>query len=169
MYRPLGRLDQIVRDFGAFNPETHAAPHLAWQELRCKDGTPYPEKWRETRGRDLGYLFEAIRRIYGQPIGVLSAYRTEAHNRKIGGARASQHVQGRALDLAPPRGIPIARFTGDVRALADALWADPRTPDLIGGIGAYLTHGFVHVDTRPGTRLAVWKGTAAKDAPTGWL
>lgn len=169
MTRPLQRLDQIERDFGAFDPLVYASPHLKWHELRCHDGTPYPDKWRTTRGRDLAYLFESIRALYHMPIGVLSAYRTPTHNRRVGGAKLSQHVEGRALDLTPPRGVTIARFTRDVRQLADALWRDPDKPDLIGGIGAYLTRGFLHVDTRPGRRLVVWKGTAAKDAPHGWL
>lgn len=162
-------LDRLKCDFGSFNPTTHASPHLAWSELRCKDGTPYPSDWRETRGRELAYMFESIRAIHGAPIGILSAYRTPAHNKSIGGARDSQHVHGRALDMTPPRGVSIAKFTADVRALADQMWRDPLLPDIIGGLGAYLTRGFLHADVRPGSRLVVWKGTAAKDAPTGWL
>ena len=75
--------------------------HLSWDELACRDGTPYPEKWRKTRAIELAAAFERIRFLYGGGIGVSSGYRTEAYNRKVGGARLSQHVQGRALDLRP--------------------------------------------------------------------
>lgn len=162
-------LDRLKCDFGEFDPKTHASRHLAWTELRCKDGTPYPDRWKESRGRELAYMFESIRAIHGKPIGIVSAYRTPEHNRKIGGARASQHVEGRALDMTPPTGVTVAKFTADVRALADRMWSDPVLPDIIGGIGAYLTRGFLHADIRTGARLVVWKGTASKDAPTGWL
>lgn len=132
------------------------SPHLSWAELACKDGTPYPLEWRATRARDLGIVFERIRAIYGRPIAVLSAYRTPAHNRKVGGAPHSQHVQGRALDLRPPKGVSVAAFQRAVRKLADDMVREGH--DLIGGIGYYPT--FVHVDIRGGvgSPLIVWWG-----------
>jgi len=130
--------------------------HLTWTELACKDGSAYPLEWRDTRGRELGRMFEAIRAIYRRPITVGSAYRTVEHNRLIGGARNSQHVQGRALDLYPPRGVSVTVFAAAIRDLADAMVSEG--DDLIGGIGYYPT--FVHVDTRGviGDRLIVWWG-----------
>ncbi len=131
--------------------------HLTWKELACKDGTTYPMKWRVTRAIDLAIVFEYIRAMYGKPITVNSAYRTPSYNSKLeGAALKSQHTEGRALDLRPPKGISIERFGRDIRRLADDMWADPTAPDLIGGIGYYRT--FIHVDIRPGKRLAVWKG-----------
>jgi uncharacterized protein YcbK (DUF882 family) len=125
--------------------------HLSWAELACKDGTPYPQAWRATRAVELAALFEAIRaECDDRPIAVTSAYRTPAYNRRIGGARLSQHVEGRALDLKPPKGMGIAEFYRRIRALADRL-------DTLKGLGRYRT--FVHVDTRPASRLAVWSGT----------
>lgn len=130
--------------------------HLTWAELGCKDGSPYPREWRDTRGRELGRMFETIRAIYGRPMIVGSAYRTVEHNRRIGGARNSQHVQGRALDLYPPSGVSVTVFAKAIRDLADAMVSEGA--DLIGGIGYYPT--FVHVDTRGviGDRLIVWWG-----------
>lgn len=131
--------------------------HLTWAELACKDGTPYPEAWRATRGLTLAGVFETIREVCGnRPIRVLSAYRSPAHNRAIGGARHSQHVEGRALDLKPPSGMTVAAFHARIRAMAE-------TDLRIGGVGRYRT--FVHVDIRPrGARLAVWSGSGVKDA-----
>ncbi len=127
--------------------------HLFWSELQCKDGTPYPDKWRMNRAIDLAMAFENVREMYGKSITILSAYRTEKHNRSIGGARFSQHVQGRALDLRPPKGIPLDMFWHDIKANALKFG--------IRGIGKYKT--FVHIDTRPSDRLVVWTGSGVKD------
>jgi uncharacterized protein YcbK (DUF882 family) len=99
--------------------------------------------------------FERIRSLYGKPITVVSAYRTESHNRKIGGARHSQHLQGRALDIKPPKGIKISQFYNDIKNHASEFG--------IGGIGRYNT--FVHIDVRHSSsgRLALWSGSGLKD------
>ena len=129
--------------------------HLSWAELACKDTacTPYPQGYREDgRLDELVTLFEAIRALWGVPLEVLSAYRTPAHNRSIGGAPQSQHVQGRALDLRPPGAMTPAAFYEAILAAQFPM---------LGGIGRYRT--FVHVDVRPiatGGRLARWNGGA---------
>ncbi len=129
--------------------------HLTWKELACKDGTPYPEIWKTTRAVKLAAAFEMIRETFGdKPITVLSAYRTPEWNRKIGGARNSQHMEGRALDLRPPNGTKVYDFYRVIKAIA---------PDCgIKGIGLYKT--FVHIDIRPTTNTAYWKGTGVKDS-----
>ena len=76
--------------------------HLSWRELECHDKarTPYPENFRQDRLPVLASVFEMIRSGIGdRPLRILSAYRTPEHNRYVGGAPMSQHVQGRALDL----------------------------------------------------------------------
>lgn len=139
--------------------ENGPSPHLSWQELGCKDGTAYPKAFiLDGRAARLAAVFEIIRQACGHvPIAILSAYRTPAHNRSIGGARNSQHLEGRALDLRPPKGWTIERFYALIVGLAQG-----DVPD-IRGIGKYAT--FVHVDIRPTTLLARWNGGAAtKDA-----
>lgn len=140
------------------------SPHLSWRELACKDGAPYPVQWRKTRARELARLFEHIRAIWSRPISIGSAYRTPEHNRRVGGARHSQHVYGRALDLHPPRGVSVEEFARRIRLLADELC--DAGEDLVGGLG-YYPWG-VHADTRPGTRLVVFHGTRLyPDLPGG--
>ena len=130
--------------------------HVTWGELACKDGTPYPREFKDDgRLARLMALFEAIRvSCEDRPLVILSAYRTPEHNAAIGGARHSQHVQGRALDIRPPAGWTAARFYRHLRGLASS-WPD------LKGIGHYPT--FVHVDVRPGVRLVVWSGAGVKD------
>ena len=144
-------------------PDRGPSAHLTWAELACHDATrtPYPGRWRASRARRLATVFEAIRHACGDhPLRVLSGYRTPAHNRTVGGARHSQHVRGRAIDLAPPRGWTVTGFHAVVRAVARE---DPR----IGAVGYY--RWGVHVDTRPRRkgRLVAWsavgQGTQMRD------
>ena len=127
--------------------------HLSWTELRCKDGTPYPMAYRTdpTRLPRLAYVFELIRYVVGHlPISNNSAYRSPSHNRRIGGARKSQHVEGRAMDLVPPKGWTTREFHAVIR---DSI------PE-VRGLGRY--RGFVHVDVRPGRRWMPTKTQGGK-------
>ena len=135
-------------------------PHLTWAELACHDGTAYPAEWQYTRAVRLAEAFEAVRASCGdQPIAILSAYRTAPYNRRIGGAKHSQHVQGRALDLRPPAGFTIDKFYEQVLLLART------TVPSIRGVGRYPT--FVHMDVRPGPHLATWPGSRPNAEMTG--
>jgi len=130
--------------------------HLSWKELECHDGTPYPRRFIDDgRVFQLADLFERIRKLCGnKPIQILSAYRTETWNTKVGGAKFSQHMKGRALDLKPPQGLPITDFYNLIRASCDDFG--------IHGIGRYPT--FVHVDIRPTDRLAIWSSHLQKES-----
>lgn len=120
--------------------------NLSWPELACRDRlrTPYPLDWRETRARELAAAFEALRAAVGLPLVVLSAYRTPAHNRAIGGAPSSQHVHGRALDLLPPKGWDAAQLAAVARDVPE-----------IRGLGLYPS--FVHIDVRETDRRVTWQ------------
>lgn len=134
------------------------SPHLSWAELACKDAakTPYPQQWRGTRAVTLAAEFEVIRGIVGAPITIGSAYRTPEHNRAVGGARNSQHVEGRALDLYPPRRWTVARFLAVIREVA------LQPGSALFGVGIYPS--FIHIDVRPRPshgQLVVWQGKRA--------
>lgn len=121
--------------------------HLHWEELACHDGTPYPSTFvMDGRIIELVVMFERIRDIWELPIGILSAYRTVAHNKSVGGAKNSLHLQGKALDLRPPKGVSIGSFYSVIRAKSSELG--------VRGIGRYPT--FVHVDIRPSDKLVTW-------------
>lgn len=78
--------------------------HFVVDELRSKgDGTCYVR-------RELVGALESYRSIVG-PLTPLSAYRDPAHNRKVGGAEASMHVEGLGAD------VPLAASVAEVRAL----------------------------------------------------
>lgn len=43
---------------------------------------------------------QALRKRLGKPLIILSAYRSPEHNRAVGGAKASKHMEGIAFDVA---------------------------------------------------------------------
>lgn len=47
---------------------------------------------------------DRIRHVLGQPMTVTSGYRTEAHNKAVGGVKDSAHMKGLAVDIAVPDG-----------------------------------------------------------------
>ena len=46
------------------------------------------------------HMLDAARKIYGKPMHVNSGYRTEAHNKKVGGVSSSSHLKGLAADIS---------------------------------------------------------------------
>lgn len=123
--------------------------NLTWKELACRDGTPYPEDFiTDGRVYKLAHVFENIRKLWGnRPLVIDSAYRTVEHNKSVGGAPSSQHVQGRALDIRPLDGKAHVLYT-IINNHAIALG--------VRGIGLYKT--FIHVDIRPTDTIAFWSG-----------
>jgi len=99
------------------------------REFACKDGSDEILICQETVN-----ILQAVRDYFGKPVTINSAYRTPSHNKKVGGASASQHVKGTACDI---------RVSG-VPSTAVAAFLEANYPK--HGIGLYGT--FVHVDSR---------------------
>lgn len=78
-------------------------------------------------------VLERLRALDGRPLKIVSGYRSAAYNRRIGGARNSQHIYGRAADILP------GRFT-----VAQAVRAGAT------GVGYDHDGWVVHLDVRPG-------------------
>jgi len=72
----------------------------------------------------------------GKPLIVRSAYRSTEHNRAVGGANASKHMDGTAFDIAMANHDPAA-FEAAVREVGFL------------GFGYYPRSGFMHVDLGP--------------------
>lgn len=53
---------------------------------------------------------QKLREVVAKPIKVNSGYRNQEYNKKIGGSPKSQHLLGKAADLALPNGITIDQF-----------------------------------------------------------
>jgi len=65
------------------------------EELACRCG----ECDGEMKPSFMVRLIE-MREFLGFPFPITSAYRCEAHNKAVGGAKDSYHTQGRAVDIA---------------------------------------------------------------------
>jgi zinc D-Ala-D-Ala carboxypeptidase len=79
---------------------------------------------------------QALRDRLGKPMIVRSAYRSPEHNRAVGGAPASKHMQGTAFDIAMANHDPVA-FEAAARAVGFL------------GFGYYPRSGFMHIDLGP--------------------
>ncbi|MBN8291863.1 DUF882 domain-containing protein [Rhodobacter sp. NTK016B] len=79
---------------------------------------------------------QRLRNRLAKPLIVLSAYRSPEHNRAVGGAPASKHMQGTAFDIAMTNHDPVA-FEAAARAVGFL------------GFGYYPRSGFMHIDLGP--------------------
>lgn len=128
-------------------------------EFACHSGEPYPEQW-DDRLEALCSQLDIIRNAWGAALRIVSGYRTPSYNTAIAGAKASQHMEGRAADIAPV-GARVARGynVGSLHQLIERLISEGRL-SLIGGLG-YYPGKWIHVDIRPRPpdgHIARWDG-----------
>ena len=89
---------------------------------------------------------QQIRDHFGKPVTITSPYRCETHNKRVGGATKSYHMQGKAADIVV-QGVSsreVAKYAESIGIL---------------GIGLYETSAdgyFTHIDTR--TTKSFWYG-----------
>jgi uncharacterized protein YcbK (DUF882 family) len=116
-------------------------PHFSWSELSCRCGCDAPPKVRD-RALELAQQLEIIRAEVRGPVQLISGYRCEARNRKVGGAPNSRHLWGDAAD------IQVQGFGGrDLRELAERLIKQGKLRD--GGLGTYANKPLtLHYDLR---------------------
>ena len=99
---------------------------------------------------------QALRDRLGKPLIVRSAYRSPEHNRAVGGAARSKHMDGTAFDIAMANHDPAA-FEAAARAVGFLAF------------GFYPRSGFIHIDLGParvwGERFPVRSVPFAPEAP----
>jgi zinc D-Ala-D-Ala carboxypeptidase len=98
-------------------------------------------------------MLQELRNRLGKPLLITSAYRSEAHNRRVGGATQSQHRLGRAFDVRMDNHDPAA-FEKAAKAVG------------FTGFGHYPKSGFMHIDTGPARRWNDGSWFAAKPVAT---
>lgn len=113
------------------------------REFACKDGS-------DAIKIDLLLVnhLQAAREYFGVPVVITSAYRSAAHNKKVGGASNSYHVNGQAADHHAKGKVDLfdlAKFYESRGCL---------------GIIVYPNSGFVHIDTRTTKYYAVDYGNS---------
>lgn len=122
---------QVVKVYSkAKEGNVRLSKNFTVKEFACSDGT-------DTVFISLALvnLLQKIRNHFGKAVIINSAYRTEAHNKSIGGATYSQHKYGLAADI----------HINGVTPKEIAAYVETLMPSS-GGIGIYKS--FVHVDVR---------------------
>lgn len=109
---------------------TKLSTNFKVKEFACLDGTD-----TIFVSDELVKVLQKVRDNFGKPVVINSAYRTESHNKKVGGSANSQHKYGMAADI---------RING-VSPKTIATYINKLMPDR-GGIGVYSS--FVHIDVR---------------------
>lgn len=116
----------------AKNGSTYISKNFRVREFACKDGSD-PIFIDD----ELVSVLQQIRDHFGKAVTITSAFRTASYNssKKVGGAKYSQHLYGKAADI---------KVSG-VAASVVADFAETLMPST-GGVGRYST--FTHVDVR---------------------
>ena len=104
--------------------------HFTQSEFACKCGCGFDDI-----DLKLVDLLDELREYYDAPVTVTSGCRCEAHNKKEGGAKRSQHLLGTAADIK-------VRDVEPVRVARMAI--------LIGANGVKQYQNFTHIDVRTG-------------------
>jgi zinc D-Ala-D-Ala carboxypeptidase len=111
-------------------------PNFTKEEVACKCGCgflPKPEFMEK---------LQRLRNLYGKKMKITSAARCETHNAKVGGAPASKHVEGLAVDIACS-----SKDACDLFELAVE----------VGFWGRGVAKTFVHLDMRTYEERRVWQ------------
>ncbi len=133
------RLELVYRDTNGYLPDAMAAVAHILRDHRNDEIKPIDPALLEQLHRIGAVLGTA------QPFHVISGYRSPETNAKLaaasnGVARHSMHLEGRAIDIRLPD-RPLAQLHRAALALR------------AGGVGAYPSSDFVHIDTG---RVRTW-------------
>ena len=119
-------------------------------EFKCKDGTSVPDEYL-SNVELLAKNLQVLRDKVGLPIIIISGYRSPEYNKKIGGAKRSQHMLAKAADIII-KGMSSTEVKEVIISLIKSGEMHP------GGIGLYQT--FTHYDVRGANRR--WYGSGMR-------
>lgn len=158
------------------------SPHLKLRDFvvhDAQDGYPKYLHVREPLLDKLELTVAEVALMRGRSPGavqlnVASGFRSPAHNGELSGtAQDSRHMYGDAADIAIDANNDGKLTEIDARLVAAAAEAVERKhPDLVGGIGLYITPDgagwpYVHIDVRG--RRARWRGGVKRGGPVDSL
>lgn len=116
-------------------------------EFKCKDGSSVPDEYLENV-KLLAKNLQILRDKINKPIVIISGYRSPEYNKKIGGAKRSQHMLAKASDIIVSGMSP----TEVKETIVSLIKSGEMHP---GGIGLY--QSFTHYDVRGVNRR--WYGS----------
>lgn len=107
-------------------PDYNLSKNFVLVEMASRDGAD-----RVLVHPALILLLQHLRDHFGRPVKILSGYRSDSHNRNVGGSTYSRHLHGMAADI-------------QVKGVSPDEVADYLESLGVGGLGRYDT--FTHVD-----------------------
>ena len=125
--------------------------NFSLHEFKCRDGSVVPEELMDNV-KELAENLQVLRDFIGKPITVISGYRSPSYNKKIDGARRSQHLLAKAGDLIVKDMSPDEVKEAIVHLIKEGKMKK-------GGVGLYTY--FTHYDVRGFNRR--WYGSGIKD------
>ena len=112
------------------------SPHFSYAEAASKDGVAVPRRLR-TQARNHAFKLERLRHVLGDGrLPITGWYRSPAHNRAVGGAAKSKHMDAVATDHP----VSFVQRHPNFDKHANEIFRD-------GGFGQY-PGGARHVDSR---------------------
>ena len=112
---------------------TQISKHFTRREFACKCGCG-----QDTVDAETLEICEKVRAHFDEPTTVHSGNRCPEYNRRVGGAKSSQHLISRAADISV-RNTPPSEVADYIETILED-----------GGLGRYPT--FTHLDSRTGPR-----------------
>ena len=125
--------------------------NFSLHEFRCRDGSDVPEECMDNV-KELAENLQVLRDYIQKPITVISGYRSLKYNKKIDGAKRSQHLLAKAGDLIVKDMTPDELKEAIVYLIKEGKMKK-------GGVGLYTY--FTHYDVRGFNRR--WYGKGIKD------
>ena len=118
--------------------------YFNFQEFDSPDelGSGMPTDQSGKMNKEFLFKLDEARMLAGTPFKITSGYRTEAHNKKVGGVKGSSHTKGCAVDIAVNSGLQRSSI---VCALAKA-----------GFTRIGIAKTFVHVDLDKEKQNSIW-------------
>lgn len=113
-------------------------PNFHLNEFNCRDGRKVPPQYM-ANVKKLAENLQILRDHIGVPININSCYRPPDYNKRIGGAKNSQHLTASAADITSKSFTP-----KQLAARVEKLIKEGKVK--FGGLGIY--PGFIHVDIR---------------------
>ena len=130
---------------GTVEAATPFAATVTFEKIRGIRVTPTSASWKINGLKpELVKLLVRVQLHFGEPLDIISGCRNKAHNKRVGGAKRSQHLKCAAADFKVP-GVSKTKLAAYLKQMPGR-----------GGVGLYCASSYIHLDIGP-KRQWHWK------------